>query len=52
MKRPERTRSDAERERIVAAINRVVEREGSQLDSFWVALQATAFKGDNGWSDG
>jgi hypothetical protein len=48
-KRPEP--DPAERERLVAAINRVVEREGSAIDPFWIALQATAFKDDDGWSD-
>ena len=52
MKKPKRKQPDeAERERVIAAINLVVERESSELDPFWMALQVTAFKGDNGWSD-
>ena len=41
----------AERERLIAAINRVVERESSALDPFWIALQATAFKDGDAWFD-
>ena len=52
MKKPKRKRRDAaEGERITAAINRVVEREGSKLDPFWVAAQAMVFSKDKSWLD-
>lgn len=40
-----------ERELLIAAINRVVEREGSELDPFWVAVQAMVLSKDKSWSD-
>ena len=40
-----------EHERLVAAINRVVERCGSELDPFWVTAQAMSLSKDNSWSN-
>ena len=52
MGKRKRKRPDAEEgERITAAINRVVEREGSQLDPFWVIAQAMVYSKDKSWSD-
>lgn len=51
VKKPEGTQPDAERDRIIAAINRVVEREGSQLDPFWVMAQAMVYAKDKSWSE-
>ncbi len=51
VKKPEGTQPDAERDRIIAAINRVVEREGSQLDPFSVMAQAMVYAKDKSWSE-
>lgn len=48
-KRPEP--DAAERERIVAAINRVLEKEPNELDPFWVMLQAMVYSKDKSWAD-
>ncbi len=52
MRKPKRRRRDAaEKERITAAINRVLERTPNELDPFWVIAQAMVYSKDESWSD-